>query len=304
LGGFIRDTSHRPLELGYKMPVTISLGNPLDLPVEAETLIPGALAGLALPEIRKLEVYQGNQTLSLGEIFTVKGRTGKTAGSTEIVLQGDLRKVKRIGQGMDGGLIRVEGSTGMYLGAEMVAGRIHVTGSVDSWAAAEMKGGNIQIEGDAADYLCAGYRGSWEGMNGGRVYVGGSVGREMASHLRRGFIAVKGNVEAPAAARMMGGSIIVVGNMKDRVGIQATRGMIFVLGSIESILPTYKFSGSSEREFVNYYLRYLQSKRPDFLEHSVGSEERWIKFLGDFAEEDTWAEIYVREAANKHLLSR
>lgn len=286
------------------MPVTMSLKQPLDVPVEAETITPGRMAGLTLPEIRKMEVYQGNQTLTLGEVFAIKGRASKRAEDTEIVLQGDLRKVKRIGQSMDGGQIHVEGSAGMYLGAEMVSGRIHVTGSVDSWAAAEMRGGNIQIEGDAADYLCAGYRGSWEGMNGGRVYVGGSVGREMASHLRRGFIAVKGNVDAPAAARMMGGSIIVVGNMKDRVGIQATRGMVFVLGSIESILPTYKFSGTSEREFAGYYLRYLQSRKPDFLTYSIGSDERWMKFLGDFAEEDTWAEIYVREAANKHLLSR
>lgn len=286
------------------MPVTISLKETLDLPIEAEVITPENIAGKKLAEIRKLEVYQGNQTYLLKEFFRIKGRSGRTADTTEIVLEGDLRKVKRIGQAMNGGIINVEGSVGMYLGAEMVAGRIHVSGSIDSWGAAEMKGGNIQIEGDAGDYLCAGYRGSWEGMTGGRVYVRGSAGREIASHMRRGFIAVKGGVGSPAAVRMTGGTIVVVGDMNDRIGIQATRGMILCLGAVKSILPTYKFSGTSEREFINYYLRYLCSRRPDFLPEGIEASERWMKYLGDFAEADTWTEIYVRESTNSHLLSR
>lgn len=286
------------------MPVTMSLKEELDLPVEAEIITPGNMVGRTLADIRMLEVFQGNQTYPLKEFFTIKGRAGRTVDKTQLVLQGDLRKVKRIGQGMNGGRIIIEESAGMYLGAEMTAGRIHVKGSVGSWAAAEMKGGNIQIEGDAGDYLCAGYRGSWDGMTGGRVYVGGSVGREMASHMRRGFIAVRGSVGPPAAVRMMGGTIMVVGNMGNRIGVQATRGMILCLGRMDSILPTYKFSGSSEREFISYYLRYLRSRRPDFLREELETTERWMKFLGDFAEADTWSEIYVRESANTHLLSR
>ena len=139
---------------------------------------------------------------------------------------------------------------------------------------------------------------------GGRVYVGGNAGREMASHMRRGFIAVRGNVGSPAAARMMGGTIIVAGDMEDRIGIQATRGMIVCLGSVKSVLPTYKFSGTSQREFIGYYLRYLRSRRPDFLTQTIDSSERWMKFLGDFAEENTYEEIYLRDVANRHLLSR
>lgn len=286
------------------MPVTLSLKQIPDLPVEAECIVPSLFAGKRLPEIRKLEVYQGNQTLTLGDFFEIRGRSGKTTDSTEIVVEGDLERVKRIGQQMDGGRVQVDGNAGMYLGAQMIAGRIHVSGSVDSWAAAEMVGGNIQIEGDAGDYLCAGYRGSWEGMRGGRVYVAGSVGREMASHMRRGFLAVKGNAGTHAAARMMGGTIIVVGDIEERVGIQATRGMVVCLGSVKSLLPTYKFSGTSQREFIGYYLRYLRSRRPDFLTERIDFRESWMKFLGDFAEEDTYEEIYLRDVANRHLLSR
>ena len=286
------------------MTVTLKLQENPDLPVEAESIVPFEFARKSLKEIRLLPAYQGNQSLTLGDFFEITGRAGKDTDSTDIVVTGDLRNIKRIGQGMNGGRVSVEGNVGMYLGAEMIAGRIHVNGSVDAWAAAEMKGGNIQIEGDAGDYLCAGYRGSWEGMTGGRVYIAGSVGREMASHMRKGFIAVKGDVGSPAAVRMMGGTIIVVGNLGERVGVQATRGMIICLGRMDSVLPTYKFSGNSEREFIQYYLRYLCDRRPDFLDEEMYASEKWTKFLGDFAEAATGEELYLRQSRNEHLLAR
>ncbi len=272
-----------------------------DIPVETECIIPNQFAGKTVAEIKKLPVYQGNQTLSLKDFFKITGKSQKSADETEIHIKGDLRKFKMIGKAMKGGKITIEGSTGMYLGAEMIAGRIHVKGSVGSWAAAEMEGGNIQIEGDAGDYLCAGYRGSRDGMRGGRVYVAGDVGREMAAHMRRGFLAVRGNVGSPCAVRMMGGTIIIIGDVAERMGIQATRGMIIHLGKLDSMLPTYKFSGISEREIVNYYLRYLKDRRPDFLEQEIDPQEKWMKFSGDFAEADTDEEIYLRASKNAHL---
>ncbi len=283
------------------MTVVLTLKKTLDLPLEAEVITPSHFADKTALEIGKLPVHQGNQILSLKEYFKIEGKSGKETTDTEIVLRGDLRKVKMIGRNMNEGRITVEGDVGMYLGAEMLAGRIHVKGSVDDWAAAEMRGGNIQIEGDAGYYLCAGYRGSKEGMKGGRVYVAGNVKGEMASHMRRGFIAVKGNVESPCAVRMTGGTIVVIGDIGERAGLQATRGMIICLGRVNSILPTYKYSGSSEREFVNYYLRYLKSRRPDFLAENIDTKEKWMKFIGDFAETNTDEEIYVREIKNKNL---
>ena len=138
-------------------------------------------------------------------------------------------------------------------------------------------------------------------MRGGRVYVAGDVGVEMAAHMRRGFLAVKGNVGSPCAVRMMGGTIMVAGNMGERTGVQAIRGMIICLGTLQSVFPTYKFSGSSESEVVNYYLRYLKSRRPDFIEEHIDVTERWMKFMGDFAEVRTNEEIFVRASKNGHL---
>jgi formylmethanofuran dehydrogenase subunit C len=284
------------------MTVILSLREVPDLPLEADTITPTHFAGKSVKDIGEIPVQQGNEVLTLKDFFDISGESGPTPDETEILVKGDLRKVKMIGKEMNGGRITVEGDTGMYLGAEMIAGRIHVKGSVGPWAAAEMEGGNIQIEGDAGDYLCAGYRGTPEGMKGGRVYVAGDVGREMAAHMRKGFIAVKGNVGPQSAIRMMGGTIIVVGNMAERVGVQATKGMIFCLGKLDSLFPTYKFSGSSEREFINYYLRYLKDRRPDFLAENIDSSEKWVKYMGDFAEASPGEELFIRASKNEHLI--
>ena len=100
----------------------------------------------------------------------------------------------------------------------------------------------------------------------------------------------------------MGGTIIVVGDLAERVGVQATKGIIFCLGKMDSLFPTYKFSGSSEREFTNYYLRYLKDRRPDFLSEDIDFSEKWVKYMGDFAEASPGEEIYIRASKNQHLM--
>jgi formylmethanofuran dehydrogenase subunit C len=285
------------------MTVYMILKQAPEIPLEADVITPSAFAGKTIDQIGKLEVIQGNTKRELQDFFAIKGNSAASAEETDIVLTGDLRKVKMIGKGMNGGVIKIEGDVGMHLGAEMIAGRISVTGSVDAWAGAEMSGGNIQIEGNAGDYLCSCYRGSPDGMTGGRVYVAGNVGREMALHMRKGFIAVKGDVAEMAAARMKGGSIMVCGELGPRACTESTKGMIFALGRIESLLPTYKYSGSSEREFTGYYVRYLKSRRPDFLQSDILPSEKWAKFVGDFAEAEAKTEIYARLTLNTHLVS-
>ncbi|MDH4214650.1 MAG: formylmethanofuran dehydrogenase subunit C [Candidatus Thorarchaeota archaeon] len=285
------------------MTVLLSLKQVPNIPIEADSITPTAFAGKTLAQIGKLVVMQGRNSCELREFFEITGESADSVEETEIVIRGDLRKVKQIGKGMNGGRIRIEGDVGMHLGAEMIAGRITVTGSVDAYAGAEMSGGNIQIEGNAGDYLCAGYRGSPDGMKGGRVFIAGNVGNEMALHMRKGFIAVKGNVGAMAATRMKGGSIIVCGELGPRACIEATKGMLFALGKVSSLPPTFKYSGSSEREFTGYYIRYLKSRRPDFLQSDISPSEKWAKFIGDFAEAESKMEIYTRLVLNSHLAS-
>jgi len=285
------------------MTVLLTLKQVPDIPIEADMITPNAFAGKTLAQIGKLKVLQGRISCELQDFFDIKGEAADSAEETVISLSGDLRKVKFIGKGMNGGIINIDGDTGMHLGAEMVAGRITVSGSVDAWACAEIKGGNVQIEGDADDYLCAGYRGTPDGMTGGRVFVAGNVGNEMALHMRKGFIAVKGNVGDMAGVRMRGGTIIVCGELGPRACIEAAKGMVFALGKVNSLPPTYKYSGTSEREFTGYYIRYLKSRRPDFLESDILYSEKWMKFVGDFAEAESKMEIYTRLILTSHLVS-
>ncbi len=273
-----------------------------DIPVEADVITPSHFVGKKIEEIRELSVHKGNQLLPLRTFFEVDGEPTKDISELKIEIEGDVKRIKYIGHQMDGGKIEIHGDVGMYLGSQMKAGRIHVHGSVGAWAAAEMCGGNIQIEGDAGDFLCTGLRGNIEGMRGGRVYVAGSVGRGMAAHMRRGFIAVRGDVGEMAASRMQGGTIIVCGNIAPRVGVQATRGMMLIRGKIESVLPTYRQSGTAAREFTSYYLRYLSEKRPDFVAE-YWTDEKWIKFQGDFAEGQPFMEVYALSESNTHLLA-
>lgn len=281
------------------MTIKLELTHRPDIPIEAETITPSDFQNKDISSISRLPIQQGNRSYPLSDFFRIDGTPSPSVKETEIVLHGDLRRVKMIGRRMNGGRITIKGNAGMYLGAEMVAGRIHVNGSVGSWAAAEMQGGNIQIEGDAADNLCSGYRGSQDGMRGGRVYVAGNVGCGMAAHMRRGFIVVKGDVGENAAAKMRGGSIVILGDVNRRVGVQATRGMLFILGHMKSLFPTYKPSGIDRRPLVDYYLRYVLNRRPDFIGERAVLDTRWLKLVGDFAETDPREEIYLYERTNQ-----
>ncbi|NHI83202.1 MAG: formylmethanofuran dehydrogenase subunit C [Candidatus Thorarchaeota archaeon] len=283
------------------MTVHMKLRATLDLPIEAESITPSSFARRSLHEIRDMPVIQGNSIHHLSEFFDIDGTAGPTAKETEILLSGNLNQVKMIGKGMDGGRIKIEGNAGMHLGANMKSGRIHVIGSVGSWTAAEMAGGNIQIEGDADHNLCSAYRGSKTGMTGGRVYVKGNVASELASHMCRGFIVIGGDIGPLAAARMMGGTIILCGNVDERIGVEATRGLIICIGTVKSILPTYRLNDTANNEFIGYYLRYLKSKRPDFLDDNISTKEQWTKFIGDFSEDNPRLEIFLQTKTNKHM---
>ena len=103
------------------MTVSIVLKQVPDVPIEADMITPTAFAGKTLEQIGKLEVLQGSNTCELRDFFEIKGNPAETAEETVIALSGDLRKVKQIGKGMNGGIINIDGDVGMHLGAEMIA---------------------------------------------------------------------------------------------------------------------------------------------------------------------------------------
>ncbi|AFV24960.1 formylmethanofuran dehydrogenase, subunit C [Methanolobus psychrophilus R15] len=210
-----------------------------DLTVEAEVVTPDNFAGKSAQDIGKLLVWQGPKQFPISDFFEVRGNGGSSAQDTTIVIDGDVIRVKRIGEGMTAGKIQVKGSTGMHTGAAMIGGEILVEGNTDSWPGMEMKGGLLHITGNALDHVGSAYRGSWHGMTGGRIVIDGNAGNQVGGGMSGGEIIVGGNVDNFCGTRMNGGLIAVKGNAIRTVGAEMTGGTLVIGGTIDKFTPGF-----------------------------------------------------------------
>ena len=227
--------------------ITLTMRSSITVPLEAEVITPDGLAGKSEEEIKSLTVYHGNREMKLGDFFDVSVEGSGDPASTEIIMKGDLTRVKRIGEGMTAGSIVIEGSCDMHCGALMRGGKITVKGDADAWAGREMRGGELVIEGNAGNYLGAGYRGEMTGMRGGKITVEGDAGDYIGEHMAGGEILVKGNVGILPGLSMTGGRIIIEGSAT-MPGGEMTKGEIIVKGEVYDMLPGFRFEGEEEIE--------------------------------------------------------
>ncbi|NPV76287.1 MAG: formylmethanofuran dehydrogenase subunit C [Anaerolineae bacterium] len=232
--------------------IRLALKTRPDLPLEADTIRPDYFAQKTEAEIAKLPVLHGNQFCALGDFFNVRG-----GASDQLVLEGDLAQVKRIGTGMEYGQITIHGNAGMHLGAGMRAGEIVVFGDAGDWAGAEMCGGKIHIHGNAGHGLGGAYRGSRHGMNRGMILVEGNAGNETGSLMRRGLVAVRGDVGEFAGAFVIAGTLIVFGSLGRRAGAGMKRGTIVAYQQPE-LLPTFTFDCVYQPLYLRLILQTLQ----------------------------------------------
>jgi formylmethanofuran dehydrogenase subunit C len=242
-------------------------------PLEADAITPDRFLGKTAAEIAALPLLHGNEPAQLGDFFAVEGDDG-----TEIVVEGDLARVKYVGAGMTQGRVTVHGNVGMHLGAGMQGGEIVVRGNAGDWAGAEMRGGRIRIMGSAGHGLGGAYRGSPRGMNRGLIIVAGNAGNEVGATMRRGVVAVGGNVGDFAGAFMIAGSILVFGQLGARAGAGMKRGTIVVLGKDgeAELLPTFRYACRYPPTFLRFYL--LELRRlglPVTDEHLMGYYRRY-----------------------------
>lgn len=254
---------------------------PKNLPsmgIEAETITPTAFADKGIDEIKELIVFNGNEKAALGDYFDVEGETEK-ASDLRIIIKGDASRVKRIGQGMGEGEIRVKGDAGMYVGTEMRGGRIIIEGSVGPFAGQRMSGGELLIKGDAGNYLGASYRGDWRGMRGGVILVEGDAGSENGEFMVGGKIHIKGNCGPFPGVHMRKGLIIIDGVAGDRLGAQMLGGSIIVNGKASSILPSFKFEGEEAEIGIN----------------GDSFEGPFLKYSGDRAELRAKGVLYIKK---------
>jgi formylmethanofuran dehydrogenase subunit C len=239
--------------------LTLSWKSATTIPVEAECVTPDNLIGKSAAEIERLTIQHGNRQVALAEYFAVSG----DAADGEIVLQGDLGRVKWIGAGMTRGRITIHGNAGTHLGSEMAGGEIVVHGDASDWLGAEMRGGLIHVHGKAGHQVGAAYRGSRRGMRGGTILVHGSAGNEIGGTMRRGLIAIGGDSGDFAGVSMIAGSILLFGSPGIRSGAGMKRGTIAFFGSDQGssqpdILRTFRFDCVFQPVFLRLVLAQLR----------------------------------------------
>jgi formylmethanofuran dehydrogenase subunit C len=264
--------------------ITFKIKKTLRVPIDAPDLGPDGIIGKSLDEICKIEIWEGNRKINLGEIFDVNGEKVDKLEELSIRVIGDVSKVKRIGQNMSGGNIQIDGNAGMYLGNKMKGGSIIVSGDVRSWLGSSMLGGMIEVKGNAGDFVGASYRGKNEGMKGGMILIHGDAGNEIGCWMKGGIIQIMGNSEAYPGMHMKNGTIYVGKNCLCRAGAQMSGGKIIINGKIPEILPSFtieSISGSAR----------------------IGKEKiqgPFYLFLGDGNEEGE-GRLYVRKEGNDDL---
>lgn len=239
------------------MPLTLRWRSATTLSVAGADLSPDTLEALAPTNVARRPVRVGNGSAELGELFAIEG----DASDGHLVLEGDLRRVDRIGAGMSRGRITVWGDAGPELGAEMAGGAIEVEGSAGDWAAAEMRGGTLSIRGTTGRFLGAAYPGSRRGMRDGLILVEGHIGDDAGLAMRRGLIAVTGSTGQGLGRAMIAGSIFVFGRSGRLPGDGMRRGTIALFGEARpdslALLPTFVPSGRARPPFLQVYLRHL-----------------------------------------------
>jgi formylmethanofuran dehydrogenase subunit C len=253
-----------------------------DVPVQAACITPDVFNGKDVAELAKLPLTEGNRQLTLGDLFKVEEIPSE---APNITINGDVGKVKRIGQGMKNGEIIINGDVGMHTGEKMAGGKITVNGNSGGWMGSQMRGGVIEVHGDGGEYLASPYRGSDTGMRGGLIVVDGNVGTDSACYMRGGVIKIKGNAGRFLGYHMSNGAIYVEKDCAYRLAPCMTGGKIVIAGALEEVLPTFT-------------VETVKAKVKIDAEQTV--QGPFYVFLGDLAEHGN-GKLFISKANNPQL---
>jgi len=210
-----------------------------DIPLEADCLNP-SVTELKPADIARLKLWQGRTRVDVGEFFSVSGNDA--TDENELRIEGDLERVKRIGQNTSSGRLVVHGNCGMHTGEGLRGGEIEVHGNVGNWSFCLMQGGAARVFGDAGAFLAAAFPGDARGMKGGVLWVRGDTGPRAVERMRRGLLVVGGALGEFAAVEMIAGTVVSLGRLGSRAGASMKRGSIVVMGEHEPFLSGFEKS--------------------------------------------------------------
>jgi formylmethanofuran dehydrogenase subunit C len=243
--------------------------------IDAAPLTPRALAGKSHAEIERIALAGWNQTFAVGELFA---RRGADAG--RVVLQDLDGSLLRVGAGLDGGELTVDGHVGDYAGESMTGGAITVNGNAGDYLGCGMRGGRITCTGSVGAFTGSGRAGELRGMAGGAIVIRGSAGDRTGDRMRRGLLLVEGDVGQYCAARMLAGTLVALGVAGSNPGYLMRRGTVMLGDRRAGLLPTFNHSGDHELLAIRLLLESLARYGPAFkqLARRAG---RWSRWLGD-----------------------
>ncbi|OED30295.1 formylmethanofuran dehydrogenase subunit C [Methanosphaera sp. WGK6] len=210
------------------------------IPLEFDNVLPELLYNKNKEEIEQTIIFHGNKQEHLSTYFQVNlDGECSDAQDCEIIIDGDLHRVKYIGNLMSKGRIIVNSDVDLHVGAQMSGGHIIVNGDAESYAGREMTGGLLEIKGNVKEFCGSSYMGEWRGMSGGKIIIHGNVGKQLADCMMNGEIYVKGNCDILAGIHMVGGYIQIDGDVTQWPGGQMKKGTIVIKGNVGKILQGF-----------------------------------------------------------------
>ena len=243
--------------------------------VALDGLIPERLAELSPAEIERLPLVVGRRRELVGDWFRVEA-----GDPAQLQIEGNCRRLDRIGAGMSTGSIAVTGDAGAYLGIGMSGGALSVAGAAGFGTATELRGGIVRIGGDTGDALGGSLPGAASGMRGGTVIVAGNAGAEAGRRLRRGLLVIGGNAGVACGAEMIAGTVVLGGSVGIHPGAAMRRGSIIALGGAARIGPTFGDCGLHDLLILKLLARHLAGLGLGALAARLGPLRRW---MGDTA---------------------
>ena len=236
------------------MPLTLRWADATTLPVDGDGLRPDLLAGLSAAEFARRPILVGNAPAEVGELFRAEG----DPADGHLVIEGDLRRLRRLGAGMASGTLTVRGDAGPGLGAGMEGGTVEVSGSVGDGAFAAMRGGLARVRGAAGDGLGGAMPGARAGMREGVILVEGPVGADAGLAMRRGLIAVLGRAGPGFGRGLIAGSLFAFGPVGPHPGAGMKRGTLALFDeAAPDLLPTFRYACRYRPPIATVYLRRL-----------------------------------------------
>ena len=243
--------------------------------LDLSPLTPDRLAGMAESAIAAIALQTTRERVCVGDVFRL--RMGDPA---QLLFEGGSERFDRVGAGMTGGAIRVEGDVGLQAGRQMSGGRLEITGHAGPWAASRMKDGSIEIRGGVGERLGGPLPGETSGMRGGIVVVRGDAGARAGDRLRRGTIIIEGKAGAQAGSRMIAGTLILGGHAGALPGYLMARGSIIVADGCEMMSPSFVDCGVHDLVANRLMADFI---KPHSAVLAAMIRRPWQRFLGDMA---------------------